>query len=361
MYEYVGNLHMHTPYSDGEAYHATIAEAALGAGLDFIVVTDHNLLVEGVEGYYGDEARGHVLLLTGEEVHDQARLPQVNHCLVYNTRTEVAQFAAEPQVLIDEVIRAGGLAFLAHPADHDIAWIHESAIPWVDWDVQRYHGLEIWNYMSHFKDHLTSPRAAIRNVMRPRNAVLGPSPDALALWDDLLSRGQRVVGIGNSDAHGTTFNMGPLKKVVFPYEFLFNCVNTHIITAQPLTGRIDDDRRTIFQAVRDGRCFIGYGVPGSARGFRFSAQGKTGNLPMGGTLKLGDGVTLQILIPARAHIRLIYNGKVIAEKHDHEAMTHTASKGGAYRVEVWRDYKGKPRCWILSNPIYIEDLRASRT
>jgi hypothetical protein len=361
LYEYTGNLHIHTPYSDGEAWHQTVAEAARRANLDFIVITDHNILVQGVEGYYGDDQRGYTLLLAGEEVHDQARLPQVNHALIYNTRREMAQHAADPQTLIDEILQAGGLAFLAHPADHAIQWVHESAIPWVDWNIQGYHGLEIWNYMSNFKDYLDTPRHALRNVFRPRQTVLGPSPDALKLWDDLLMTGQRVIGIGNADAHGTTFRLGPFKKVVYPYEFLFGCVNTHILTTQPLSGSLEADRAELFRTLKAGSCFISYELPGNTRGFRFSAQGQTGNVAMGGTLKLGTGVTLQILAPARAHIKLIHCGAVIAERSDHEAMTYTASKPGAYRVEVWREYLGQERCWILSNPIYIEDVRASRT
>lgn len=360
LYEYTGNLHIHTPYSDGEAWHREIADAARRAGLDYVVVTDHNVLIQGIEGYHGDEQNGYTLLLTGEEVHDQTRLPQVNHALIYNTRREIAHHAAEPQILIDETVKAGGLAFLAHPADHDIKWVNESAIPWVDWDIQGYHGIEIWNYMSNFKEYLDTPRSSLRNVFRPRKAVIGPSPDAIKLWDELLSTGQRVIGIGNADAHGTTFRLGPLKKVVYPYEFLFQCVNTHILTSQPLIGQLELDRAEIFRALKSGSCFISYEIPGSTRGFRFSAQGQTGNVSMGGTLKLGNGVTLQILCPARAHIKLIHHGEVIAERSDNEAMTYTASKPGAYRVEIWREYRGKERCWILSNPIYIEDVRASK-
>jgi predicted metal-dependent phosphoesterase TrpH len=51
LFEAVGNMHMHTYYSDGEAWHDEIAEAAIAAGLDFVIVTDHNVLVKGVEGY----------------------------------------------------------------------------------------------------------------------------------------------------------------------------------------------------------------------------------------------------------------------------------------------------------------------
>ena len=51
MVEIVANLHMHTPYSDGHDYHHEIAKAAARAGIDVIIVTDHNVLVRGKDGY----------------------------------------------------------------------------------------------------------------------------------------------------------------------------------------------------------------------------------------------------------------------------------------------------------------------
>jgi hypothetical protein len=50
-YEYVGNLHTHTNYSDGNGSHEDIALAAIKAGLDFVIVTDHNVWVDGMDGY----------------------------------------------------------------------------------------------------------------------------------------------------------------------------------------------------------------------------------------------------------------------------------------------------------------------
>ena len=95
MVEVAGNLHIHTPYSDGEKYHYDIAEAAIAAGLDFIVVTDHNVWVDGIERYVENE-QGRVLLLVGEEIHDARREPQGNHLLVYGAERELAMHAAEP-------------------------------------------------------------------------------------------------------------------------------------------------------------------------------------------------------------------------------------------------------------------------
>ena len=75
MEELLVNLHMHTFYSDGHVSHEQIAEAAQHAGLDVVIVTDHNVWVNGPEGYYKDKGK-QVLLLVGEEVHAGLRLPE---------------------------------------------------------------------------------------------------------------------------------------------------------------------------------------------------------------------------------------------------------------------------------------------
>ena len=66
---------MHTTYSDGSGAHADIVKAALATGLDAVITTDHNVLVDGPAGYYQDGDRS-VLLLVGEEIHDQTADPQ---------------------------------------------------------------------------------------------------------------------------------------------------------------------------------------------------------------------------------------------------------------------------------------------
>ncbi|MCL4879921.1 MAG: CehA/McbA family metallohydrolase [Anaerolineae bacterium] len=355
-YEYVGNMHIHTPYSDGTDYHTLIAEAARQAGLDFIVVTDHNVLVKGVEGYYGSEEDRYVLLLTGEEIHDRTRLPQVNHLLVYGVDEELCHLGDDPQVLIDAVNTKKGLTFIAHPYDQDVVWVSDDftiAIPWADWQVNNFTGLEIWNYMSSFKDAMPNVREGMQALFRPDEFVTGPPTEVLAKWDELLTAGQKVIGIGNSDAHGTYFHVGPFSHRVFAYDFLFNCINTHLLCKVPFSGNLDLDRQLIFATLKAGRAFIGYEIPGDTRGFRFLAQGSYGTAEMGDTLRVGSGVTMQIRTPARAHIKIIHEGKIVREDVNTDALTYTATERGAYRVEAWKEYAGKDRCWILSNPIYL--------
>ena len=82
MQEVIVNLHMHTRYSDGSGSHRDIVNAAFKACVDVVIVTDHNVLVQGFEGYYREKNR-RLLMLIGEEVHDQDRDPQKNHMLVF--------------------------------------------------------------------------------------------------------------------------------------------------------------------------------------------------------------------------------------------------------------------------------------
>ncbi len=352
MHEVVVNLHMHTRYSDGSGVHKDIAAAALKAGLDAVIVTDHNVLVQGFEGYYKDGSK-RVLMLIGEEVHDQGRDPQKNHLLAFGAGRELAAFAEEPQRLIDAVRESGGLAFLAHPNDPEAPAFKEIDISWVDWSVQNYTGIELWNALSELKTVVPTRLHGAFYAYFPALVARQPIPSTLAKWDELLSNGSRVVAIGGSDAHALHMNMGPIHRVIFPYEFHFRAVNTHALLSEPLSGDVNTDKKLIYEALGQGHCFVGYDLPAPTRGFRFSAQGRETSALMGDEIPAKGGVTLQAKLPAQAEIRLLKDGNVIQTWKNQSACTHTAIEPGVYRVEVYRRYLGRRRGWIYSNPIYV--------
>jgi len=353
MHEVIINLHMHTRYSDGSGSHADIARAALRAGLDAVIVTDHNVWVQGPEGYYKEGAK-RVLLLVGEEVHDQDREPQKNHLLVFGAGSEVATYADDPQALINNVRKAGGLAFIAHPFDPEQPAFNEPDISWADWDVQGFTGIELWNGFSEFKGAIKSKFHALFYAYFPDFIARSPFPDALRKWDDLLTDGKRVVAIGGSDAHAMQASMGPLQRVIFPYEFHFRAINTHLFLPQPLSGDLAADRRLILDALSAGHAFVGYDRPASTRGFRFTAQGREEAAIMGDEIPAQGGVTLQAHLPGLAEIRLIKDAEVIRVWKKQQACTHITTEPGVYRVEVHRRYLGRKRGWIFSNPIYVK-------
>jgi hypothetical protein len=353
MHEYVINLHVHTRFSDGTGTHKQVAQAAIEAGLDAVIITDHNVRVEGIEGYLRKDGRK-LLVLIGEEIHDQARQPQRDHMLVLGVDHEMAIHADPPQQLIDRVNQAGGLSFIAHPNDLALPLIHEEGIPWENWDLRNYTGIELWNGLSELKQVIHNVLDAARYGLNPHAVAHAPHPSTLQRWDNLLAQGQRVVAIGGSDAHSLNLKVGFLRRTIFPYSFHFQAINTHVLTTESLNGNnFNSDRKLIYQALQNGHCFIGYDLPAPTRGFRFTAQGKQGVLTMGDQGELRGAVTLQVRLPFPADCRLIQDGRVIKTWQEQQVGAHITREPGVYRVEASIQFLGKQRGWIYSNPIYL--------
>jgi len=368
MHEIVVNLHMHTRYSDGSGTHTDIAHAAIQAGVDAVIVTDHNVLVQGVEGYYRlpprppssvstnstlQPRKSRVLLLVGQEIHDQDRDPQKNHLLVFNANRDLASLADDPQTLIDGVREAGGLSFIAHPRDPEAPAFKETDISWEAWEVQGYNGIELWNGLSELKTLVPTKLHGAFYAFFPNLIGHHPIPEVLHRWDELLASGRPVVAIGGSDAHAMRMSMGPIHRVIFPYEFHFKTINTHVFIPEPLTGEVGTDKKMIYEAIAAGRCFVGYDLPASTRGFTFKAKGLEQSAIMGGTIPVKGGVTLQAHLPSEAEIHMLKDGARVGVWQNSQAGTFTATEPGVYRVEVYRNYLGQRRGWIFSNPIYL--------
>lgn len=351
-HELLVNLHIHTRYSDGYGTHSDIAQSALRSGLDALIITDHNVWVDGVEGYYRGDGK-QVLVIVGEEIHDQARQPQKNHLLVLGARKELAPLAYDPQHLINEVANAGGLSFIAHPFDPPAPAVGEGDISWVNWEVTGYTGIELWNGFSEFKSLLKSKLHAIYYAYQPKRVARSPHPNTLKRWDELLAQSRRVVAVGGSDAHAVPARLGPLHRILFPYEFHFKAINTHVMVPKPLSGDSFQDSQLVFQALAQGHAFVAYDLPAEARGFRFTAQGMEKTAWMGDEISARNGVTFQIRLPLKTECQLLKDGKTVRTWQNRETCTYITSEPGVYRVEVYIHYAGRRRGWIFSNPIYV--------
>lgn len=353
MPEILLNLHMHTTYSDGTGSHVSIARHALAAGLDAVIVTDHNVWVRGIEGYHQENKRK-AMLLVGEEIHDPARIPQKSHLLVFGAERELAPYAPGPQRLVDMVQKCGGLSFIAHPIDPELPAFNEEDISWVDWDVRGFTGLELWNGFSEMKTVIRSRLDGLFYALFPQFLPRGPLPGTLKIWDNLLTtRPEKCVAVGGSDAHALHMRMGPLRRTVLPYEFHFQAVNNHLVMEEPLSGDLHQDRRQVYDALRNGHTFIGYDLPASTRGFRFTASGRDSTVSMGDEIMLGEGVTLQIRLPSPVECRLLHNGEVLKVWKNREVCTYITNQPGVYRVECYIQHLNRRRGWIFSNPIYV--------
>lgn len=348
--ERIGNLHIHTSASDGSGDHNEVAQAAARAGLDFIIITDHDVYLPEKQGW-----KGPVLVLVGEELRARADSPG-NHYLVLNAGEEMRDEAGEPQHLIDAVSERGGLGFIAHPVEHAGAISGEKTYNWQEWYTKGFTGIEIWNYMSEFKSYLSSLFTALLYVLAPKLAIRGPFVATMAAWDDALAEGD-VWAIGGSDAHAQTYRKGPLSRQVFSYEHLFRAVNTHVLVKEPWNGDLTHDAGLIYTALGSGKAFVAYDALAPARGFDFTAVWQGQTYAMGDTFTLpaetpDEEIRFEVMAPHPAHLRLIRNGLVIAQARGMH-LVYTTREPGVYRVEAYRHYHLRDRGWIYSNPIRV--------
>jgi len=211
----------------------------------------------------------------------------------------------------------------------------------------------LWNAFSELKPRLKTYLHALYYVYNPHRIARGPFAETLRRWDHLLADGRKVVAIGGSDAHALKKRLGPLRRTIFPYEFHFRAVNTHLLIPQPLCGDVSVDSSLVLDSLRQGHAFIGYDLPASTKGFHFIAHGAEKTAWMGDEISSQKGITFQIKLPQRAECRLLKDGEVIKKWQKRENCTYITAESGIYRVEVYIWYKGRQRGWIFSNPIYV--------
>ena len=346
--EYVGNLHIHSIYSDGTATIEEIASAAGRAGLDFVGINDHyhlRGLDEGLEG-----RRDGVAVLIGTEVNKSH-----NHYLAYDIAERIPSDTENPQKVIDATAAQGGLGFIAHPYELGSP-VHDGGhtFTWNKWNVTGFTGISIWNFSSIWKGNATSILAGLYYYHNIGAADLDPLDDALAKWDE-LTKSRKVVAIGGSDNHGVKFRklFGLISGTVFDYEYVFGAVNTHVLVPGDLPPDFEQAKQAIYDALREGRCFVACSLFADPRGFRFEAETANGVIPMGGDAAHAESPLLTVKSPAAGLIRFIHNGREIKSETGTEASLRPEG-AGPYRVEVRLPRScGKTRAWIFSNPIYV--------
>ncbi len=347
MYEYAGNMHIHSSYSDGSLEIVDIAAKAARVGLDFIIITDHytlQALYDGKEGYQGT-----VLVLIGMEANESK-----NHYLCLDIDKEVKNNNENPQVVIDEVNMQHGIGIIAHPFEKGTPlFVDGISFPWKDWNVHGFQGIEIWNFTSQWKDHITSAFQGILLAFCPHVAMQGPCPQALARMDEYQSRGEKIFAVGGSDAHGYNMRLGMLDLQVSPYETSFKCINIHVLTELPLSGELESDREILYAAIRKGSLWIGYDYFLNSRGFRFFIRDKEKKFQMGDSVLSSQHLEIRVLTPETARVRLMKNGK---EWRVSSGKKHVFANidPGVYRIEVYHRYLLGYRSWIFSNSIWVE-------
>jgi hypothetical protein len=167
-----GNTHTHTSLSDGDSEPAAVADWYRDHGYDFLVITDHDRItkLDGVPG---------IVLIEGEEVTDW--LPKKPlHVNAIGLREVVAPQRGETPVAalqrnVDAVRKAGGIAAINHP---NFGWAFGAE------ELKALQGATLLEIASG----------------HPFVNMQGP-PSVEAMWDEVLTSGKTMWGIGVDDSH----------------------------------------------------------------------------------------------------------------------------------------------------------------
>ena len=338
-----GVVHIHTTLSDGGGTPEEVIQAARAVGLDFVGITDHNIVeAKPLEGTHEG-----VLVLVGSEISTV-----LGHLLGLGLGEDPRyRFSRGGLDDLEDVRDLGGFSFAAHP------FSSRDDLRWTGWDLPGPWGIELINGDSEFRR--AGPRLLLSvglYRLNPRYALLrglGPVDEALGRWDELLAE-RDVVGLYGADAHSRL----PVTKswaLRFPsYEALFSLLRTHVLLERPLSGDDDADRAAVLAALGNGRSYIGLDALAPADGFSFTVVDGAGERwTMGDRVQSREGLRARAggRVPAGARLRLYRDGQLLTESV--EALEAPLPGPGVYRVEAHVD--GWPVPWVISNPVYVFD------
>jgi hypothetical protein len=341
-------VHLHSVYSDGTGTVRQIVRAARRAGVDVVLLTDHDTLEAQRRGEEGWHDR--VLLLVGEEVSPRRR----DHYLAFGIDREIDHEGLDAAGICEAVRAAGGFGFAAHPFSRGSMRFKRAGkgMPFGGLDCDVLHGIELWSFVTDTGERLESIPQMLRFFAAPGRVLDDPPARNIREWERLC-RERRTVAIGGLDVHQFGLRIGPFVPLrLMAYHRSFRYLRTHVLCEQPPTGELDHDREQVYAALRAGRCYLAVDSIAPARGFDFWAECAGSELPMGSEAQ-DRAVTLRARVPRRARLRLIKNGELVGTEDAATELARDVAGPGVYRVEAQRRRHGRDRTWVISNPIYL--------
>lgn len=321
-----GAWHVHTTRSDGRGTIDEVVRAARRAGLQFVVVADHNALTPADAGY-----RDGVLVVPATEISSR-----YGHVVALGLpRAPGAEEKADP---LGRTAAAGGAAVIAHPLHPRRAFTGWGTGPWRGFEVVSNDAA--WYEVLRDRALGRIALAALALPFDRAQAVLWLSrwPAAeLARYDEEVSAAAAAAAplpafLCSADAHG------------YPsYGAAFEAFSMHLPVT--LTGDAAADTRAVVRALLDGSAacvFDGVAPAGEIR----LAPTQEGRLE------------LSMETPARAgaRLRLLRDGRELdardlpATGPIHLQFCPDGCPRGSYRVEGTLG----GREWIFTNPVALK-------
>jgi hypothetical protein len=343
-YDYRGVIHCHSTYSDGTGDMEEIGKAANDAGLDFVLMTDHDQMKPVEDGQ--EKWNGSSLIICGTEV-----TPDKNHYIVFGDKKlkDVDKLRGlKPQEYIDAVNAQGWFGFIAHPDHGGTTKFGIPSYRWEDWNVTNYTGMGLWDLMTDWQSQLDREDVSLEVYTEFEDWLSGPRIETLKRWDELNKKG-KVVGIGEIDNHKYKKEYNGQTLEIFPYETAFKTISNHILLDKPLEKDFKKAKKQILEALKHGSVYVSFDWWDDPTEFSFEIDNGKKIAGMGDTIELGEKTELVASFPQEALLNVYKNGESILEEESDEILVDL-TEPGAYRVEAMRN----DIVWILSNNIYVQ-------
>jgi hypothetical protein len=299
-----GGVHLHTRHSDGEFSTEEVCRRAREAGHDFVVITDHNNTTHQLDPV---DVPG-LLRLVGEEVTTPGGHASVLGIGGWRDQVDFRLIAGDERIrdLVRAANERGALFAINHPRADCLgcSWEHNISAGVAAMEISAFAPAE---------------RAA-----------------AMALWDSLLQRRKRIVGIGSSDWHRTDHPIGAASVRVWAAEL---------------------SEKAILDAIRAGRVVVmadGATPPPELVVRSGSAEARIGDDL---TVSRGATATIEVTVPralARGRVDLVQDGAIVDSAPIASApirFERTVVKDAYLRVHV-HAVDGSPVA--VTNPVYLE-------
>jgi len=359
-YDYRGVTNVSSIRTLGSGEDKEIIEDAKHADLDFVIITDYNLLDDSssTESYYGD-----LLVLRG------AKYSYLDSRLLYYRVDGFPQAKSlgEIQVHLTDFLsqpiesRGEASVVLAHPFLKGYSWTGE-------WPVGL-DGLEIINFKRVQQQHLeeSKPSFLWSLLIYPFNPELAfirlfkEPENEIQLWSTLNQKRSVVGHLGlEATARAIPFTGSVIK---FPsYETLFRLGSEHVLLRSELTGSMKSDKVKILRALRKGEFYFALDVLGNPKGFNVLLEDKDQLYLMGSRIKFKNKLKFRIDMPQiqnPSELVVYRNGEEI-QKLSGMTTEISVDKPGVYRFVVRLKIQlplpdhTKWIPWLYTNHFYLD-------
>nr|WP_238539787.1 CehA/McbA family metallohydrolase [Corallococcus macrosporus] len=330
-----GAFHVHTTRSDGRGTPEAVAAAARAAGLDFVVLTDHNDFAPREPAFVHG-----VLLVHGVEISTSH-----GHLVAFGMARPLEGMRAwmPPGDAVRAVEAAGGTAVLAHPVQKRNPWKDDAS-------AKEAPGFELYSADTFFRHAVRNPfsrllpavGASLTNAVHGVMLLVAPEPEPMARFLE-LSRERPRLAFCAHDAHGLP-----------PYGAVFASLAMYLPSETlpfPLPEDAKDAAGRVSRALGSGQALCAFRALGEPGGFVLEGMDAVRR-----EAREGDRLTVRLPgLPEAdsARVRVWGSGRLGADGRSVEL-----TEPGVVQVEVWvrapgRFFGTEWRPWLVPGPVRV--------